>query len=99
MALDFFSLFSGKPRSKNIAKDRLKLVLVHDRANCSVDVLEMLKNDILKVIAKYMDISDEELNIQLTKATSDKNEEVPMLIAEIPFTNVRKPKAEPATKE
>ncbi|GHU53959.1 cell division topological specificity factor [Clostridia bacterium] len=86
--MDFFSLFS-KPQSKNIAKDRLKLVLVHDRANCSVDVLEMLKNDILRVIAKYMDIDDEELDIQLTQTKSDTNDQVPMLIANIPFKNVR----------
>ena len=32
---DLFGFLSSKPTSKNIAKDRLKLVLVHDRTNCS----------------------------------------------------------------
>lgn len=90
--MDFFGLFNRKAQSKNVAKDRLKLVLIHDRANCSTDVLEMLKNDILKVIAKYMDIESEELDIQITQTMSDKNEQVPILIANIPFKNVRSPK-------
>lgn len=87
--MEFFGLFNRKSQSKNVAKDRLKLVLVHDRANCSTEVLEMLKNDILKVIAKYMDIDSEELDIQITQTLSDENEQVPILIANIPFKNVR----------
>ena len=44
--MDFFSFFRKKqtPPSGSVAKDRLKLVLVHDRVNCSSQVLEMLKN-------------------------------------------------------
>lgn len=90
--MEFFGLFNRKSQSKNVAKDRLKLVLVHDRANCSTEVLEMLKNDILKVIAKYMDIDNEELDIQITQTMSDENEKVPILIANIPFKNVRNSK-------
>ncbi|MBR2851704.1 MAG: cell division topological specificity factor MinE, partial [Anaerotignum sp.] len=42
--MDFFSFFKKKqaPASGSVAKDRLKLVLVHDRVNCSSQVLEML---------------------------------------------------------
>ena len=43
-----------KKSSSNVAKDRLKLLLVSDRANCSPEVMEMIKNDIIKVISKYM---------------------------------------------
>ena len=49
--LDFFSFFKKKndpAASGSVAKDRLKLVLVHDRVNCSSQVLEMLKTDIIK---------------------------------------------------
>ncbi|MDR1687887.1 MAG: cell division topological specificity factor MinE [Clostridiales bacterium] len=91
--MDFFGLFNRRAQSKNVAKDRLKLVLVHDRVNCSADVLEMLKNDILKVMARYMDIDSEELDVQITQTMSDKNEKVPMLIANIPFKNVKPPRA------
>ena len=42
--------------SKEIAKDRLKVVLIHDRANISPEVMQALKNDIIEVISHYMDI-------------------------------------------
>ena len=45
-----------KKTSSDIAKDRLKLLLVSDRANCSPETMELIKNDIIKVIAKYMEI-------------------------------------------
>ena len=59
---DFFS----KNKSGNVAKDRLKLLLVSDRANCSPEVMEAIKNDIIKVISKYMDVDTDALDIQIT---------------------------------
>ena len=91
--MDFFSLFKKKDNtaSKNVAKDRLKLVLVHDRVNCSSQVLEMLKTDIIKVISNYMEIDEEELDIQITQTQSDdKTGTVPVLYANIPIKSMRK---------
>ena len=51
-----------KKTSGNVAKDRLKLVLVSDRANCSSEMMEMMKNDIIEVISRYMDIDAEALH-------------------------------------
>ena len=45
-----------KKSSGDVAKDRLKLLLVSDRANCSPEMMEMIKRDIIQVISKYMDI-------------------------------------------
>ena len=45
-----------KKSSGDVAKDRLKLLLVSDRADCSPDVMEAIKNDIIQVISKYMEI-------------------------------------------
>ena len=56
-----------KKSSGDVAKDRLKLLLVSDRANCSPEVMEMIKNDIIEVISKYMDIDTEALNIKITQ--------------------------------
>ena len=50
--MDFFR----KKNSGEVAKDRLKLLLISDRANCSPEIMEAIKNDIIKVITKYMDI-------------------------------------------
>ncbi len=91
--MEFFSFFKRKEnnQSKNVAKDRLKLVLVHDRVNCSSQVLEMLKIDIIKVISNYMEIDEEELEIQITQSPSeDNNGTVPVLYANIPIKGLRK---------
>lgn len=89
--MDIFGLFSKKANSKDVAKDRLKLVLIHDRVNCSTQVLEMLKTDIFKVISNYMEIDEEELDIQITQTQSDRGDAtVPMLYANIPIKNMRK---------
>jgi cell division topological specificity factor len=90
MLLDL-SKFFGKPKaSKSVAKDRLKLVLVHDRANVSPQFLEMLKSEIIKVITNYMDVDEEALDIQLTRTRSDDNTSiVPALVANIPIKKVK----------
>ena len=56
-----FGLFgSRKKTSSSIAKDRLKLVLIHDRAGTSSnnEMIEMMKRDILRVISEYIEIDD-----------------------------------------
>ncbi len=89
--MDFFGFFTRKQPSKDVAKDRLKLVLIHDRANCSTQLLEMLKTDIIKVISNYMEIDEEGLDIQISQAPSDiDGQNVPMLCANIPIKNMRK---------
>ncbi len=88
--MDFFKK-TPAPASGSVAKDRLKLVLVHDRVNCSAQVLEMLKTDIIKVISNYMEIDLEELDIQITQTQSDDNNgTVPVLYANIPIKSMRK---------
>lgn len=90
MLLDLSSIFGRSKASKDTAKDRLKLVLVHDRANVSPQFLEMVKSEIIKVITNYMDIDEDSLDIQLTRTKSDDNERVvPALIANIPIKNVK----------
>lgn len=89
--MDFLSFFARKGQSKNVAKDRLKLVLIHDRVNCSTQVLEMLKTDIIKVISNYMEIDEEGLDMQITHTDSENNDQsVPMLYANIPIKSMRK---------
>ena len=98
-------LFKKEENSKNVAKERLKLVLIHDKANVSPQFLEMLKGELIKVIKKYMEIDEETLDIQLTKTKSDDGDRiVPALYANIPILNVKtttevKNKTEEAAKE
>lgn len=84
--MDFFR----KKSSGDVAKDRLKLLLISDRANCSPEVMELIKNDIIKVISKYMEIDCENLDIQITQTESDgQNGRVPALYANIPIKDLK----------
>ena len=84
--MDFFK----KKNSGDVAKDRLKLLLVSDRADCSPDVMEAIKNDIIQVISKYMEIDAEGLDIQITQTESEtRNGTVPALYANIPIKDLK----------
>lgn len=79
-----------KKNSGEIARDRLKLLLVSDRANCSPEVMEKIKNDIIQVISKYMEIDAEGLDIQITQTESEGNNgNVPALYANIPIKDMK----------
>lgn len=85
--LDFFR----KKSSSDFAKDRLKLLLISDRANCSPEIMEMIKNDIIQVISKYMEIDAEGLDIQITQTESEGNNgSVPAIYANIPIRDMKK---------
>lgn len=84
--MDFFK----KKASGSVAKDRLKLVLVSDRAGCSPEIMEQMKNDIIQVISKYVVIDSEGLDIKITQTESeDNNGTVPALFANIPIKDVK----------
>lgn len=55
-------------RSGEIARKRLKLLLMADKTNCSPEFLEMIKDDIFQVVSKYMDIDSGDIEVGLTKA-------------------------------
>ena len=80
--MGFFS-FLSKEKSSSVAKDRLKLVLIHDRAMLSPKMLETLKDEIIAVISKYVDIDRESLNIQVSQESETGREAA--LIANIPI--------------
>lgn len=85
--LNFFSLFKKKQTSKEVAKERLKLVLVHDRSDISPKFLETIKEDILEAISKHAEVETEGLDIKLTRMKRDDSTTVSALVANIPFTN------------
>ena len=88
--MDFFR----KKSSGDVAKDRLKLLLISDRANCSPEIMELIKNDIIKVISKYMEIDCDGLDIQITQTESEGNNgNVPALYANIPIKDMKHPNA------
>ncbi len=76
--------------NKDEAKERLHLVLLQDRANVSADFLEMMKQEIIEVIKKYIDIDEKEIDVKLTnKQNSDGTTGAPALYANIPIVGIK----------
>jgi len=73
-----------------IAKDRLKILLISDRVNCSTEIMEMLKEDIAKVISKYMKIDAQNMDIQITKTKAKGRNFLAALSANIPILDYNK---------
>ncbi|EOS46683.1 cell division topological specificity factor MinE [Lachnospiraceae bacterium MD335] len=87
--MSIFNIFRRKT-SRQIAKDRLKILLISDRVNCSPEMMELIKNDIAEVISKYMKIDTSNMDIQISKAgTNSRNGKSPVLYANIPILDLR----------
>ena len=89
--MELFKIFGRRPeKSKNVAKERLKLVLVHDRADLSPKFLDMIKSDIIRVISEYADIDEDGLDVKLTRMKKDgDNSTTSALVANIPIKNIK----------
>ena len=76
--------------SKDAAKERLHIVLMQDRANVSADFLELMKQEIIDVIKKYIVIDEEQIDVRLTnQENEDGTTGAPSLYANIPILNIR----------
>lgn len=62
------SFLQREPDSKEIAKERLRLVLIHDRSNISPEFLDKIKEDIIGVISSYMEVDEENTSINFHQA-------------------------------
>lgn len=87
---DFLKFLRGEDKkSKTVAKERLKLVLVHDRTNCSPEFLETIKSEIIEVIKKHLEVDEQELDIQIT-TNVDGESGKPTLVANIPIKELKR---------
>ena len=76
--------------SKDTAKERLHLVLMQDRANVSADFLDLMRQEIIEVIKKYIDIDESTMDVRLTNQTNeDGTQGAPALYANIPILNIK----------
>jgi len=78
----FERIFGKKQTSADKAKDRLKLMLAYERADCALPYLDDLKRDLMKVIQKYTKVGD--INIK-----TENNQNIDMLEVEILLDNKR----------
>ena len=77
-------------KSKDAAKERLHLVLMQDRANVSADFLDLMKQEIIDVIKKYIEIDESAIDVKLTnKDNGDGTNGATALYANIPILNIK----------
>lgn len=92
--INFFKKIGKKDqieaKSKDTAKERLHLVLMQDRANVSADFLDMMRQEIIEVIKKYIDVDEKDIDVRLTNKTNeDGTMGAPALYANIPIAGIR----------
>ena len=76
--------------SKDTAKERLHLVLMQDRANVSADFLDLMRQEIIDVIKKYIEVDESAIDVRLTnKENEDGTNGAPALYANIPIINIK----------
>lgn len=81
---------SKEADSKETAKERLHLVLMQDRANVSADFLDLMKQEIIDVIKKYIDVDENSIDVKLTNKTNgDGTTGAPILYANIPIVSIK----------
>jgi len=83
--MKLFDMFRRKSKtSQDIAAQRLRLVLTHDRANISPGMLEVLKDEIIAVISKHLDIATDKVIVDFTEDNRETR-----LVADIPIHTSR----------
>jgi len=80
----FDRLMRREPTSSEIAKERLQLVLVHDRVKLSPELMDVLKSEIIAVISRHVNIDEASMEIKLTSGRGYQK-----LTADIPIVGPR----------
>lgn len=83
--MPFLSRLFGREKSKDIAKERLRLVLVHDRSTVSPELLDRIKEDIIKVISGHLEVDAENTEVEFTR-----EKDSVALIASFPVKNLKR---------
>ncbi|MCK8825605.1 cell division topological specificity factor MinE [Fuchsiella alkaliacetigena] len=78
-------MFDDEVDSKDLAKERLKLVLIHDKINISPELLEEMKEELLEVVSKYIEVEANRLSIDLNQ-----DDQSIALVANIPVKELRR---------
>ena len=89
--MSFLDIFKKKTvSSSNIAKGRLQLALASDRAGCSPEIMEKIKNDIINVLKNYVEIDLEGLDINIQTRSENGENNGPALYANIPIKEIKR---------
>lgn len=78
-------LLGKEKQSASEAKERMKLVLIHDRTDLNAGTLERLKDELIEVISRYVDIDPKTVRVEMSQEGREQR-----LIADIPLNNAGK---------
>ena len=87
--MNFLKVFSNKVTPKEVAKDRLRLILINDRGALAPEMLNKIREEILEVISKYIEIDGEDIDISFNRAEDEDGNSGPALVANIPIRNLK----------
>jgi cell division topological specificity factor len=73
----------GRKKSANNAKERLQLVLIHDRTDLTAAELESLKDDLIQTISRHIEIDPNAVTINVAQDGRSQR-----LVADIPLRTV-----------
>ena len=73
------AFFKEKKRSAGYARDRMKLLLISERIDCSPQMMKMLRNDMIHTVKKYLTIDEEQVKIQITQEPAVLHAYIPVL--------------------
>lgn len=63
--LDAIKRFFGDKKSGKVAKDRMQIILLHDRLSIEPEVMEKIKNEIINALSKYMEIDHQSISVRV----------------------------------
>lgn len=81
----FWDKWFGKGKTKDAAKERLQLVLIHDRTDLAPELLDQLRVELIRVICNYLEVDDEHIELGL-----EREDRTVALVANIPVKNVKR---------
>ncbi|MDH5507143.1 MAG: cell division topological specificity factor MinE [Anaerolineae bacterium] len=76
----------SKHKSASMAKERLQLVLIHDRANLPQGVMEALRDELIEVISRHVDVDSSAVRIDIAQDGREQR-----LVADIPLRAPKRP--------
>jgi cell division topological specificity factor len=72
--------FRPRPKSADIAAERLRIILAHERRGVNAPLIEQMKEEIIQVVSKFIEVDDRNIDVRLTE-----DSELEVLEVTVPF--------------